>query len=1027
MPISSNTTFKMLTLRGALDGLSIDPSSEINSSLVISALEGFDPFDPTPEAVRRLAGIAVLEQSDLNGSLLARMEKELSSKTSIAELREFRLEVVGQPQDLASVTALDLFKTEHTLITDSWLKLVVTGQKTELVKRHIELLRIASIANRYALQPDALRQPGVIPSFFKAAPLLPKAWRTKNFTPSNRTDALGDSLDPNRDIKKAKKDWAAKVRRISLREEIQSKANAAFSTWRQRGRNTSIVSMTTAMRSTAPIAAAAPATPLDMPTLDAEFYRLLRDSMDATETAEFTSALGAVNLPSNIGDLLNAFDNNGLINDTNNLCARIRVWESDDAMNLPEASTRPNATTGESWVRPAGWGDLIVVEETLVGYEAREVAHLENVLAGEIKVREHERIDEREETIERETEERSEAEKDLQTSDRFELQLESQKTIEEEFALSAGVNTSGRYGLTKVETQVSGEFAKRQSEAQASSTNVAREVVARAVERSFESVRERRRTTMRRTLRELNTHTLDNVGTGNGGPSNRVGIYRWVDKVHELQLRHYGTRLMVECNIPEPGLSLVERDGGHSNNRKKPAPLTIGPKDINWGNYLCLAKAYGVTDIEPPPPRFVNVGWSWASSPDEEANMDKSEDTVSASVTIPNGYRPSQASVRVSTVAFDNLQNFWVYVAVAGETLLHAAHQSLMESDYPINPSFEWASGVPISVAMHGHFDKTAVAQIVVRCERVQQTLEAWKISTWERLKAAHQALEAEYERDLAEEEFEGQSFFENALPREDELRTMERNELKKWAIKAMRQKTFEFDAVELVQEHAEITRSDNDLQQQVIGFFEQAFEWREMSYFLYPYYWGRRDAWRYRRDLRSGEARHDAFLSAGACRVVLPVTPGFEERVMAYLESDPTQDEIGRLTADNIDEVPADSSLAELWLELLLNRRENIARGSGTLKVQSGSKNVEINADSTWVLSGRDRGREVFIDGDRYVIASVASEKLFILDRDYDGTAGDAVAYGTGSVPYGPPWLVKVPTDLVLLADNATSLGVDP
>jgi hypothetical protein len=96
----------------------------------------------------------------------------------------------------------------------------------------------------------------------------------------------------------------------------------------------------------------------------------------------------------------------------------------------------------------------VVARETLVGYQAREIAHIENILPGEEKLRKHERVDTREEVVEVETLRETEKEHDSQTTDRFELQNQSQSAIQENFTAKAGVNTSGQYGLTKVETSL---------------------------------------------------------------------------------------------------------------------------------------------------------------------------------------------------------------------------------------------------------------------------------------------------------------------------------------------------------------------------------------------------------------------------------------------------------------------------------------------------------------------------------------------------------------------------------------------
>src|SRR5262249_20095609 len=55
-----------------------------------------------------------------------------------------------------------------------------------------------------------------------------------------------------------------------------------------------------------------------------------------------------------------------------------------------------------------------------------------------------------------------------------------------------------------------------------------------------------------------------------------------------------------------------------------------------------------------------------------------------------------------------------------------------------------------------------------------------------------------------------------------------------------------------------------------VISFLHQAIEWEHVNYFLYPYFWTKADSWNERLRLQANDPIHEAFLRAGAARVVL-------------------------------------------------------------------------------------------------------------------------------------------------------------
>jgi hypothetical protein len=70
------------------------------------------------------------------------------------------------------------------------------------------------------------------------------------------------------------------------------------------------------------------------------------------------------------------------------------------------------------------------------------------------------------------------------------------------------------------------------------------------------------------------------------------------------------------------------------------------------------------------------------------------------------------------------------------------------------------------------------------------------------------------------------------------------------------------------------------------VSFLHHAFEWENMSSFLYPYFWTDRHAWHRRIALNHKDPFHEAFLRAGAVRVVLPIRPGWEKAVLSVLET---------------------------------------------------------------------------------------------------------------------------------------------
>jgi hypothetical protein len=69
------------------------------------------------------------------------------------------------------------------------------------------------------------------------------------------------------------------------------------------------------------------------------------------------------------------------------------------------------------------------------------------------------------------------------------------------------------------------------------------------------------------------------------------------------------------------------------------------------------------------------------------------------------------------------------------------------------------------------------------------------------------------------------------------------------------------------------------------IQFLEQAFEWRQLTYMLYPYFWSTPPKW-IQLMARTDDADPNltAFLQAGAARVLVAVTPAYDNAVLHFL-----------------------------------------------------------------------------------------------------------------------------------------------
>src|SRR5262245_1693451 len=146
----------------------------------------------------------------------------------------------------------------------------------------------------------------------------------------------------------------------------------------------------------------------------------------------------------------------------------------------------PTGTAPQGRIRNKGIADLLIVQQTLLRYESGEVAHVENVMRTESRKRSHRRLSRTEQEVVQETERTADSQRDLQTTERFEMQRETETTQQLDANAKAGVTVTASYG--PVETTAYADFALQfsRTEATRTATNYARDVSERSVARIVE-------------------------------------------------------------------------------------------------------------------------------------------------------------------------------------------------------------------------------------------------------------------------------------------------------------------------------------------------------------------------------------------------------------------------------------------------------------------------------------------------------------------------------------------------------------
>lgn len=540
-------------------------------------------------------------------------------------------------------------------------------------------------------------------------------------------------------------------------------------------------------------------------------------------------------------------------------------------------------------------GDLNIVKVRLARYEAGEVAHIENVMGKETRDREHRRLRQFEEIKVSEEEFEQENTRDLQTSEKFELETELQKMHREEERLAAGVSLTGSYGFVSVSAY--GEYSRTTTdeESRRIKNKYAKEITERAVSKVTEKVKISRTTRSLEEIEEINHH-----GFINDGADHIVGVYRWVDKYYRAKRVDFGRRMMYEVYLPQPAayylFSLAEQSKS-GDVLQKPEPPThpsnpnypLHPLHITDTNYMWLAQKYGADSIEPPPPKRVHVRHTISKEFDPNRHWAFSDD----SLRVPGGYEIELAEYAGSFLRPTGYADSFPYATLLIGTNIGDAQLESMVYHPP-----EWPGGygilnirgqegvIPISATgrtLHG-----LILNITLVCKRTTVTLEKWQLDTYAAVMNAYQKQLFDYEERLAESRIQEGVQIAGRNPARNQQ--IIREELRKQFLMAFSDTDFslgdgiiENPSATPPGNHPEIDRNFLLSWSFLVPFFEELFDWDNMTFKFYPYYWAPKLDWIDANGASDPDPLFEQFLKAGQVRVVVPVRPEAETAALFF------------------------------------------------------------------------------------------------------------------------------------------------
>lgn len=600
---------------------------------------------------------------------------------------------------------------------------------------------------------------------------------------------------------------------------------------------------------------------------------------------------------------------------------------------LPSPSPVPT-TTGD--VRPAGVGDLLVVRQQIIRYEPTEIAQIDNLTRGASRLDERRRLDISEELIFAESERTEMVEREQSKSERFELRQETERTLREDSALKAGVSVSASYGPSvEFSASVEASYERSTEESTQRAVEYGKDVVDRSASRVNQRVLARREQRFRREVEQKQQDRRDNTG----GSEHIRGVFQWVDKVYEAQVYNYGKRLMFDFMVPEPA-ALLRHALARSRQTTLPGPiepLVASAADIDDDTYMELSARYGATDIRPPPEPYVTVSATFAKVLD--GGIEGKRIAEEKTLDIPSGYGAAHCHVDLGL----SKGGAWWFDVWVGQQKYQNRHD---KADFDSGSRYQAGERGSLPLGLHGGGVNAYTVIIEVLCELTPMAKDQWRLDTLQKIREAYELRLREREEALALAE-NAAGAVSGAGQNPSVNRSTERDELKRACISLLGAQRYEhFDATRTLPGSAtpsypEIDFAEATAEGAYVRFFEQAFEWEQMTYLLYPYYWSRKPHWLDRLLDRDVDPLFAEFLKAGSARTLVPVRPGFESAVIHFLET-------GRVWSGSDDPPPVGSSL---YLAMVDEIRARTSAGAGGLPVGAPWE-VRVPTELTWLRS---------------------------------------------------------------------------
>lgn len=544
-------------------------------------------------------------------------------------------------------------------------------------------------------------------------------------------------------------------------------------------------------------------------------------------------------------------------------------------------------------VKLLGIADYKRVEQTVHCYVEGEVSSIENIMARAYREKSSRLFRRTEDTRTQIAEEEREQLTDTITTDRFEMQTEVNKILQESKSLSAFVNSSYSGKIINLNAGIAHAHNTSSEDSTRNLMSQLKEITNQAQDRVINRVKRERVQKVIDEFEEHNKHGYDN----RKGDKHVVGVYRWVDKIYKNQVYNYGKRMMFEFMIPEPGkLHTVAMKSGD----EQATTYFQKPDDPRTNSYMRMHTAADVNETiamywaakyhaEIPilPDQTISISAAFADSGNSGSYVQDKNfvGAKSFSIDLPEDYKttaiegnlhfvfvPDDVEKETHGILTVGNQHVFLYKVLFG---IQTFEFPLVGIEQQVQVNLAGADVGGISVSMNIHCELKSVARKKWQQACFQAIMESYKEALDE-----YQAKVQNEQNKVVEIKQTNPGFYrqiENTVLRKNCISYLVRHV-------DMGQSFTQGQTID----HFHITQNKQLNQySSLVKFIEQAFEWDLISYHFYPFYWAEKGHWS---DLYSYDESDDPifrnFMQSGMARVIVTVRPGFEEAVQLYMST---------------------------------------------------------------------------------------------------------------------------------------------